>query len=812
MSRIQPPLRPTAANLAMAAMAAALPWLAPPAAAAPPPNVVMIISDDQAWYDYSFMRRPGVEPIINTMAGPSTDATTNMRIRNVVRTPNIDQLADEGLAFTRGYNPTSLCRPSLASMITGLHPYQHKITGNNEPSGQDAAYDNLILNVPSLPRTLGSERGYTSFQTGKWWQGHYSTGGFTSGNTANSTSTAYRPPQWSGPLPSYAPARHGDWGLIVGRVDYTTDAYAEPPPAPLPPLNTLQPVTDFIDTQVAAGQPFFVWYAPMLPHTPHYPPASLVQYYTGLGIDTRTAQYYANVELWDATVGALMNYLKAKGIDDNTLVIYVVDNGWIQDPNGSVTGDTYLGAANNGATSKSKRSAYDGGLRTPILVRWPAGLQARGLTPGLVTTPVSTVDIAATVLAAAGLPPPANSWGLDLLDDDALAARTEMYGDVYQHDVTAAAMTTPSAGLRYSWIIRDGWKFIRRHVDAGGDMLFRLQDYQADPAGAAVDPFEITNLIVSQPTLAQELRTLHQNWYGTNAPAQPPRNDDFVRADALSGDAGTTLAWNNHASQEGGEPQHAGAAGGRSVWWRWTAGASGSVSLDTHASRIDTLLAVYTGNDLQSLSLVAANDDDGQPGGVSGLSFHAQAGTTYHIVVDGKAGAAGTLTLSRGFSPDPPPLPSADLAISLGDAPDPVQAGAPLTYSLVVQNQGPDAAAAVTVSHTLPASASFLGASGTDCSHAGGVVTCALGGLAAGQQASRDIQVTLSQIGIATSLATVGSDTPDPQPGNDSATAATQVTAAAGGGQDGDVPLPAWALAVLAGGLLASMGWRQRSR
>ena len=77
-----------------------------------PPNVVMIISDDQAWTDFGFM---GHEEI---------------------RTPHIDALAARSLVFERGYVPSSLCRPSLATMITGLYPHEHKITGNDPPRGE----------------------------------------------------------------------------------------------------------------------------------------------------------------------------------------------------------------------------------------------------------------------------------------------------------------------------------------------------------------------------------------------------------------------------------------------------------------------------------------------------------------------------------------------------------------------------------------------------------------------------------------------------------------------------------------------------
>ena len=130
--------------------------------AATPPNVVMLISDDQSWTDFGFMGHPEI------------------------RTPNLDRLASQGLVFPRGYVTASLCRPSLATMITGLYPHQSKIV-NNYPMGtplldhppflgarsgefwqkhQDMIH--LIDLVPTLPAMLG-EWGYRSLQTGKWW-------------------------------------------------------------------------------------------------------------------------------------------------------------------------------------------------------------------------------------------------------------------------------------------------------------------------------------------------------------------------------------------------------------------------------------------------------------------------------------------------------------------------------------------------------------------------------------------------------------------------------------------------------------------
>ncbi len=178
-----------------------------------PPNVVLIISDDQGWGDYGFMGHP------------------------VIRTPHLDRLASESLLFPRGYVPSSVCRPSLASIITGLYPHQHLITGNDPAGvtrvgGDDPDYlrknELLIRNidrVATLPRLLAGQ-GYVSFQSGKWWEGDYSRGGFSQGMTHGN------PPRFR---------RLGDDGLKIGR-------------------EGMEPVFRFIEG--VGERPFFLWYAP----------------------------------------------------------------------------------------------------------------------------------------------------------------------------------------------------------------------------------------------------------------------------------------------------------------------------------------------------------------------------------------------------------------------------------------------------------------------------------------------------------------------------------------------------------------------
>ncbi|MEM9589280.1 MAG: sulfatase-like hydrolase/transferase, partial [Planctomycetota bacterium] len=164
-----------------------------------PPNIVLILSDDQAWTDYGFMNHP------------------------VIKTPRLDQLAKQSVVFRRGYVPTSLCRPSLMTIVTGQYASVHGVTGN-DPSPKYATKgsplynqrrDQLISKIDAfdtLPKLLG-KAGYVSHQSGKWWEGNYSRGGFDQGMTRGF-------PQRGG--------RHGDDGLDIGR-------------------KGLQPVTDFID-------------------------------------------------------------------------------------------------------------------------------------------------------------------------------------------------------------------------------------------------------------------------------------------------------------------------------------------------------------------------------------------------------------------------------------------------------------------------------------------------------------------------------------------------------------------------------------
>lgn len=402
-----------------------------------PPNVVLIISDDHHWSDYSFMGHAAV------------------------KTPHLDKLASQSLLFTRGYVPSSLCCPSLATIISGQFPHQNYIT-SNDPPGSSAGklkqndpafkegrekFNKHMDQLNTLPRVLGKQ-GYLSFQTGKWWQGDFSRGGFTHGMTKGS--------------------RHGDEGLKIGR-------------------ETMQPMYDFMKMAKEEKKPFFLWYAPFLPHTPHNPPDRLLAKYKDKTPSLEVARYWAMVDWLDETCGELMKYLDNNGLAENTIVIYVADNGWIQDPDKPKY------------APRSKQSQYDGGLRTPIMVRWPGKAK-----PGKSEALASSIDIAPTVLRAAGIEPPQEMTGLNLLDAAAVNARKAIYGEIFTHD--SQNIDVPAASLRWRWMIDGDYKIIV--PDARNEPDAKVELYQITS-----DVNEEKDLATTQPDRVKELTAKLDAWW-----------------------------------------------------------------------------------------------------------------------------------------------------------------------------------------------------------------------------------------------------------------------------------------------------------
>jgi arylsulfatase A-like enzyme len=332
--------------LALFSLLMAAPALAQPSAQ---PNVVLILTDDMGWAD------------IGSYGAPD------------IKTPHIDSLARDGVKFTDFYANGMLCSPTRAGLITGRYQQRYglesALTGHSDNPG------GLAVSGHSLPQLL-KNHGYTTALVGKWHLGLE---------------------------PEFSPNAHGFdefFGVKGGYCDYYThhgshgdvDLWHNDKPGNVPGY-----MTDLITEQSVsfikqnAKHPFFIDVAYNAPHWPFQPPglasapggAQNVPPH-GPGTGTR-ADYAAMVERVDRGVGKILRTLEQAGLAKNTLVIFSNDNGgeWL---------------SNSAPLFNRKSTVWEGGIRVPALIRWPARLK-----PGKVTSQVGiTMDLTASILAATG--------------------------------------------------------------------------------------------------------------------------------------------------------------------------------------------------------------------------------------------------------------------------------------------------------------------------------------------------------------------------------------------------------------------------
>lgn len=372
-------------------------------AAARPPNIVLIIGDDIEWSHYGFMGHA------------------------IIRTPNLDRLASEGLVFTQGQVPESTCRPTLQTLLSGLHPTQWRLKKSALPPAPERQEVTLYR---TLPREL-QRRGYLSWEGGKHWEGSYAQAGFTHG-------LATEPSQGR---------------EIVGR-DFGRRREAP-----------LEPLLEFLDE--AGRRPFFLWFAPMLPHIPFDPPWEFLSLYPGYqGMERR---YYAQITRLDALIGMLLEELEARGLSRNTLIVYLADNGW---------GRGFIAPGPGG-----KGSFYDSGTRTPIIFWWPDRIPA-----GIREEVVAADDLFPTLLSFAGLRSPPDRHGVNL----------------------RAALTRGAAVPRQKYVSQQTWRgvFVRtrewRYM-VTGDLTEQLYHIPTDP-------YEQEDLAEARPDLLEAFREDALEW------------------------------------------------------------------------------------------------------------------------------------------------------------------------------------------------------------------------------------------------------------------------------------------------------------
>jgi len=399
---------------------------------------VLVISDDHGYRDFGFMGSEAVE------------------------TPTLDALAARGTVFPYGYSTSSVCRPALRALLTGLSPAQwsHEVEALGLPRGGRRAGD-AIAYLDTLPRLL-ARADYATFQAGKYWEGHYERAGFSDRMTA---------PE------SREDPGSGGAGLRLSR-------------------DTLAPVEDFLDRHDA--RPFFVWFAPMLPHLPHDAGQRFEALYRDAAITPAERAYYANVSRLDAVVGELLDALERRDLCDSTLVVVLSDNGWEVAVGGE--GGLWGGA-------RGKGSLYELGLRTPILFHWrgriPSGERLDAL--------VSILDVVPTLLDYAGVEAPAALTGRSLRP--LIEGRGSVLRDAIVLRVDSARPEAGGTTGVAGYAVRSpDWYYVRH--DAGG----REELYDA-----LADPDQQRALAAVRPDVLERMRARLPESLPTRADASSPR-------------------------------------------------------------------------------------------------------------------------------------------------------------------------------------------------------------------------------------------------------------------------------------------------
>ncbi len=404
---------------------------APPAPVdATPPNIVMIISDDQGYGDFGFM-------------GSET-----------IRTPNLDALAASGTVFSHGYSTASTCRPAMRSLLTGLETIQWWARSLQlKRSGVRRGFAKQIQDFETLPGRLASV-GYRSFQAGKFWEATYALAGFTHGMQEEGDNSF--------------------WGSV------DAESLGRP---------SIEPVQRFIETH--GQEPFFLWFAPKLPHVPHDASAELVASYPE-NLSYGARRYYANVTRFDQVVGELIETLERHGLRERTLIVFLIDNGWDQGP----TARRRMLSIRDG--DRGKGTVYEIGFRTPILFAWPGRVPAGKVDASL----VSTVDLIPTLLDFAGAPALADRPGINL------RSRIET-GDGPKRDSLAGWVRAPRAVGKHAdpsqpsafTLRKDDWRYV----------WYPRTDHQ-ELHDLRQDPRQENDLSTDRPEVTRQLREIVIAW------------------------------------------------------------------------------------------------------------------------------------------------------------------------------------------------------------------------------------------------------------------------------------------------------------
>ncbi len=439
-----------------------------------PPNIIFIFADDLGYGDIGCYGQQKIE------------------------TPNIDELAKQGMKFTQFYSGSTVCGPARCSFFTGLHTGHTVIRGNKSfaPEGQTPLPDSVI----TLANLL-QNNGYATAAFGKWGLGFNQNSGDPNkkgfdkfyGYNCQSLAHDYYPP--------YLWDNHTKIDLSINK-NYDS-VYS----AALIQQQAIQYILQ------SGSKPFFMYLPYTLPHGdvigPHdekynyYAKKFNEQPLTGTNLKTRVhnikpeplphAQYAAMVARLDDYVGEIFAALKAKGLLENTLIIFTSDNG----PHKENGGDPEF-FSSNGLYRGIKRDLYEGGIRVPFIAYWKGKIK-----PAVSDLPVALWDMFPTFLSAATVQTTIKTDGISilptLLKNGKQAKHEYLYWEFHENDGRQA--------VRWK-----NWKLVKLNVNTTDKILVELYDLENDPSEKNNMADKFAEVVKKMKAMMKKAHVSNKDW------------------------------------------------------------------------------------------------------------------------------------------------------------------------------------------------------------------------------------------------------------------------------------------------------------
>ncbi|TDI68062.1 MAG: DUF4976 domain-containing protein [Bacteroidetes bacterium] len=469
----------------------------------PPPNIILFLVDDLGWQDTSV---------------PFWDRETPFNQR--YRTPNMERLASQGMKFTQAY-ATPVCSPTRVSLMTGMNTARHRVTNwtlhrdriqpmernhqtlefplwNVNGLSPDSTLQNSVF-ATTLPEIL-QENGYHTIHVGKAHFGAIGTPGEDPLNLGFDVNIAGHA---AGAPKSY-----------YGTENFGNTPEFQDTPWPVPGLEKYHGeeifLTDALTTEALSAldqstKPFFLYMAYYTVHTPIMGNPIYLSRYLEMGLDSIEASYASMIESMDHSVGRIMDYLEEKQRSDNTVILFMSDNGGL-----SAVARGGEPHTHNKPLSSGKGSIHEGGIREPMIVKW-SGVVA----PGSENSNYLIIeDFFPSILEIAGIDQYETAQTVDgksfvcFLKDNQNRAQDR---PLYWHFPNEWGPTGPGIGA-FSAVRKGDWKLIYYHLDQRFE-LFNINN----------DIGETTNLSESQQKIRDDLAALLAN-YLLSVNAQMPKN------------------------------------------------------------------------------------------------------------------------------------------------------------------------------------------------------------------------------------------------------------------------------------------------